>query len=91
MAGKVFDVKLQKEGDALDRAPFPNALGQKILGSISKESWQLWLAHSTMLINEYRMDLTDPRDRTKLLDECEKFFFGEGSEAPPDFKPEDPK
>ncbi|MBZ0120439.1 MAG: oxidative damage protection protein [Sandaracinaceae bacterium] len=83
---KVFDVKTKKEGEALERAPFPNELGQRILANISQEGWQLWLGHSTMLINEYRIDLASKQGREFLLKQCEEFFFGEGSELPPDFK-----
>jgi Fe-S cluster biosynthesis and repair protein YggX len=40
-----------------------------------------------MLINEYRLSPMEPKARGFLEKEMEKFFFGEGSEAPPDFKP----
>ncbi len=80
--------KLGKEGEGLARPPFRNELGQRIFENISKEAWKLWLAHSTMLINEYRVDVMTKPGTEFLLKECEKFFFGEGSEAPPDFKPE---
>jgi Fe-S cluster biosynthesis and repair protein YggX len=38
-----------------------------------------------MLINEYRLDLTSQQGQTVWYGEMEKFFFGEGSSAPPDF------
>ena len=46
----------------------------------------MWLAHQTMLINEYRLSLLDPKAREFLLDEMQKYFFGEGSEKPAGFK-----
>ena len=91
MAEKVQCVKTQREGDKLDRVPFPNELGRRIYESISKEGWQLWIAHSPMLINEYRLELDKPQHREFLLKQAEEFFFGQGSEAPPDFKPLDSK
>lgn len=87
MAETVFCVKTQKEGEKLDRQPFPNELGQRILESVSKEGWQLWIQHSTMLINEFRIDLASKQGTEFLLKQCEEFFFGEGGELPPDYKP----
>ncbi len=87
MAEKVFCVKTKKEGEKLDRPPFPNELGKRIYANVSKEGWSLWIAHSTMLINEYRLDLSSRHATEMLLKQCEEFFFGEGSELPPDFKP----
>ena len=87
MAETVFDVKTKREGEKLARPPFPNELGERIYENVSKEGWQLWIAHSTMLINEYRIDLSSRQGTEFLLKQCEEFFFGEGSELPPDFKP----
>ena len=56
--------------------------------SISKEAWELWLGHQTMLINEYRLNLVEPKARTFLKEEMIKFLFEEGtSETPPGFVP----
>jgi Fe-S cluster biosynthesis and repair protein YggX len=38
-----------------------------------------------MLINEYRLDLTSEHGQNTWFTEMDKFFFGEGSAAPPDF------
>lgn len=88
MSDTVFCVKTQREGERLARPPFPNELGQRILDSVSADGWGAWIVHSTMLINEFRIDLSSKQGTKFLLDQCEEFFFGEGSEAPPDFKPE---
>lgn len=47
----------------------------------------MWVAHQTMLINEYRLSLADPKSQSFLKTELEKFFFGEGSDKPAEFKP----
>ncbi len=85
MAETVFCVKTQTEGERLDRKPFPNDLGQRIYDNVSKAGWQLWIQHSTMLINEFRVDLASKQGTEFLLKQCEEFFFGEGGELPPDF------
>ena len=87
MARQVRCVLLRIETDGLDRPPYPGALGQRIFENVSKQAWQKWLAHQTMLINEYRLSPIEPKNRKFLETEMEKFFFGEGSEAPPEFKP----
>ena len=81
-------VKLGKEAPGLARPPFKNELGQRIYENISHEAWRSWIDHSTMLINEFRVDVGSKQGIDFLLKECEKFFFGEGSSAPPDYKPQ---
>ncbi|MAD91913.1 MAG: oxidative damage protection protein [Gammaproteobacteria bacterium] len=76
---------LDKEAEGLDYLPYPGELGQRIYNNISKEAWQKWLGHQTMLINEYRLTPIEPEARKFLENEMEKFFFGEGSSAPEDF------
>ena len=46
----------------------------------------MWLAHQTMLINEYRLNLLEPESRKFIEQEMEKFLFGDGSEKPPGFQ-----
>lgn len=88
MTRMVQCVKLGKEAEGLERATYPGNLGQRIYDSVSKEGWQLWLKHQTMLINEYRLTPVDPKARKFLEEEMEKFFFGAGSEAPKEYTPE---
>jgi Fe-S cluster biosynthesis and repair protein YggX len=88
MGEMVQCVKTGREGEKLDRQPFPNDLGKRIYENVSKEGWALWIAHSTMLINEYRLELDKAQHREFLLKQCEDFFFGDGSAPPPDYKPD---
>jgi Fe-S cluster biosynthesis and repair protein YggX len=87
MSHIIYCVKLQQEAEGLETAPYPGALGQKILQQISKQAWQMWLNHQTMLINEYRLSLIDPKAREFLVKEMEKFLFGEGSAKPEGYTP----
>ena len=79
---------LKAEAEGLDYAPYPGELGQRIYDSVSKEAWQRWVAHQTMLINEYRLTPIEPEARKFLETEMEKYFFGEGSAAPKEFVPQ---
>ena len=82
MARMVQCVVLGREAEGLERAPYPGELGQRIFEHVSKEAWQKWLAHQTMLINEYRLVVFEPKARKFLAGEMEKFFFGTGSTKP---------
>tara|TARA_Y100001970_G_scaffold108458_1_gene135633 strand:+ start:1386 stop:1658 length:273 start_codon:yes stop_codon:yes gene_type:complete len=85
VARNVKCVKLGKELEGLERPPYPGDLGSRIFENISKEGWNMWLQHQTMLINEYRLTPIEPKDRKFLEDEMEKFFFDGGSDRPQEF------
>ena len=85
MSKSVFCVKLKEELEAMASPPFPGELGNKIFNQISKKAWSMWISHQTMLINEYRLNLADPKSREFLSEEMDKYFFGEGSSAPKGF------
>lgn len=85
MTRMVQCVKLNKEAEGLEYLPYPGELGQKIYENVSKEGWQQWVNHQTMLMNEYRLTPVDPKARKFLEEEMEKFFFGEGSDKPKEF------
>lgn len=77
MTRMVFCKKLQKEAEGLDFPPLPGAKGKEIFDTISKEAWQQWQKHQTMLINEKRLNMLDPVAREFLTQEMSKFFTGE--------------
>ncbi len=88
MARMVNCIKLGKEAEGLERLTYPGELGQKIYDSISKEAWQGWVNHQTMLLNEYRLSPINPKDRKFLEEEMEKFLLGDGPSSVDNFVPE---
>ncbi|MBE29583.1 oxidative damage protection protein [bacterium] len=70
-------IKLNKELEALDRAPYPGDLGKKILESVSKEAWQEWLDYQTMLINENSLNLFEESSQSYLKQQMEIYFFSD--------------
>lgn len=78
-------VKLRKHAEGLTHPPYPGALGKKIYSTISAEAWQQWITHQTMLINEFRLSMIDPKAREFLKQEMESFLFGPGSHKPPEW------
>ena len=89
MTRTVNCVMLGEEAEGLDYAPYPGELGQRIYDNVSKAAWQRWLAHQTMLINEYRLTPIEPDARKFLVAEMEKFFFAGGADTPAGYVPED--
>jgi len=73
----LYCIKLNKELEGLERAPYPGELGKKILNSVSKEGWQMWLDHQTMLINENNLNLFEESSQKYLKDQMEKYFFSD--------------
>ncbi len=78
---------LKKEAEGLAFLPYPGELGKKIYAEISKEAWQLWLKHQTMLVNENRLNLADQRARQYLARQMELFLFGTGGDQPVGYVP----
>jgi Fe-S cluster biosynthesis and repair protein YggX len=87
MSRTVNCVLLGMEAEGLDRTPYPGPLGQRIYENVSKTAWQRWLGHQTMLINEYRLAVVDPKARKFLEEQMEQFFFGEGAQQPEGYVP----
>ena len=80
---KILCKKYNQELDALAFQPLPGELGKKIQADISQQAWQAWLSHQTILINEYRLNLIEPKAKEFLKEEMNKFLF-EGKEDKPD-------
>ena len=87
MTRMVKCIKLGREAEGLAMPPYPGELGKRIFENVSKEAWQMWLRHQTMLINEHRISPIDPKARSFLETEMENFFFGAGSAPPEGYVP----
>ena len=87
MTRMVNCIKLGREAEGLAFPPVPGEMGKRIYENVSKEAWQTWLKHQTMLINENRLNLTDSKARQYLAHQMEAYFFGEGAEMPTGFVP----
>ena len=70
-------IKLDKDLEGLERAPYPGELGKRILENVSKDAWQMWLDHQTMLINENNLNLFEASSQNYLKEQMEKYFFAE--------------
>lgn len=68
-------IKLGREAEGLDFPTFPGALGKRIYENVSKEAWNQWIQHQTMLVNEYRLNLADIKARKYLTAQMEAYFL----------------
>ena len=80
-------IHLKKEAEGLDFAPYPGELGKRIYESVSKEAFEQWKRHQTMLVNENRLNLADLRARQYLARQMEQYFFGSGVDQPAGYVP----
>lgn len=87
MSRIVHCVKLGIDAEGLDRPPLPGAMGQRLYEQVSKQAWKMWIEHQTRLINEYRLVLADAKARKFLIEEMERYFFGDGKTAETGFVP----
>ena len=73
--------------EGLDAAPYPGPRGKDIFEHVSKQAWQEWLQHQTMMINEKRLNVMDPATQTFLQQEFDKFLTGDDYEKPEGYVP----
>lgn len=73
----VFCRKYQKTLEGLEFPPHPGPKGEDIFENISKQAWQDWLKHQTMLINEKHLSLLDKDARHYLSRQMDLFLSGE--------------
>ncbi len=74
MSGSVFCRKYQQQLEGVDKPPYLGPVGQRIYESVSKQAWQAWSEHQTMLINEKHLNMMDPASRKFLLGTDGKVF-----------------
>lgn len=82
--------KLGQELPGLAYPPLKGELGQRIYNEISQEAWKQWLKHSTMVINELRLNPSEPEGQRVLREQLEKFLFGGGALPPEGYVPPKP-
>jgi len=87
----VHCVKFGKDMPGLDRIPWKGELGKRVFDNVSKEAWKMWIEHSKMVMNEYRLNPLDPNSQNIMEQQMEQFFFGEGAKLPEGFIPQKSK
>ncbi len=84
----VHCVKFGRDLPGLDRIPWKGEIGKRVYENVSKDAWKMWLEHSKMVMNEYRLNPLDPSSQKIMEDQMEQFFFGEGAKLPEGYVPQ---
>lgn len=89
MARMVMCRKYKKEMEGLAMPPLPGDKGKAIFDNVSKQAWEEWMQHQTLLINEKQLSLMDMGARTYLNEQMEKFFSGDDVDKAEGYIPEE--
>jgi Fe-S cluster biosynthesis and repair protein YggX len=83
MEEKVLCSKYKEELPKLAKAPFPGPLGKKILNSVSKKAWDEWQEMQIKVLNEYRLEMSNPEHYRQLMDSMMSYLgLAEGGVVP---------
>jgi Fe-S cluster biosynthesis and repair protein YggX len=80
-------VKFGREMPGLDRVPWKGEIGKKVYDNVSKEAWKLWVEHSKMVMNEFRLNPLDPKAQQIMEEQLNNYFFGDGAKLPESYVP----
>jgi Fe-S cluster biosynthesis and repair protein YggX len=73
-------LKLNRSLPGLEKPPFGGDVGKKIFESISAEAWGMWKEMQIKVLNEYRLNMANPKDYQVLVDQMMAFLnLKEGS------------
>ena len=86
-AATVLCRKYKRELPALPQPPMPGPRGLELQQTVSRQAWEEWQRHQTMLINENRLNLRDAQVRAWLVQQMELFFSGEDYAKPTGYRP----
>ena len=79
MTAETFQCRrCENDTSMLEKAPFRNELGARILAEICTSCWQDWLQHQTLLINHYGLDPREKKAREFLYEQIEQVLLGDG-------------
>ena len=85
MSRTVFCSRNKKEMPGLDRQPMPGPLGKEVFEKLSREAWQEWTGLQTILINENKLNLMEPKNREYLGEKLKEFINGEAVSKPVEY------
>lgn len=67
-------IRCGNKREGLERAPYPDEMGQEILAKVCAACWEECKNMQVMVINEYRLDLSDTRAQEILSDSIRNFL-----------------
>ncbi len=79
-------VRCGETREGLARAPYADAMGKQILEHVCAPCWDECKGFQVMVINEYRLDLSDPRAQEILESHIRDFLNLDGGSQPDELK-----
>jgi Fe-S cluster biosynthesis and repair protein YggX len=71
----VYCLRYKAELPGLEKAPIKGEVGEKILQNVSRKAWEEWRNDLQMkVLNEYRLNMADPKDYQFLIDQMLTFL-----------------
>ena len=80
-------IKLGQELPGLKSPPTPSELGKKVFENVSQKAWDEFVEYFKMVINEYRLDLTNPMADQIFEQKMQEYFFSDDLRMPEGFVP----
>ena len=80
-------IKLNKELPGLDKPPIPGETGKMVYENVSKEAFKMFLDHFKIIMNEYRLDLTNTETDRIFEQQMKEYFFGQEMNLPDEYTP----
>lgn len=75
MSRTVVCSKYKKELPGLEKPPFGGEMGKVIFEKVSAQAWNEWSKDVQIkVLNEYRLNMADPRDYQVLVDQMKRFL-----------------
>lgn len=75
MSRTVVCSKYQKELPGLEKPPFGGEMGKLIFEKVSAQAWNEWSKDVQIkVLNEYRLNMADPRDYQVLVDQMKRYL-----------------
>ena len=68
-------IRCEQTRAGLDRPPYPDAMGREIAEKVCATCWEECKRMQVMVINEYRLDLSDQRAQ-EILEKSIRDFLG---------------
>ena len=70
----VYCQKYGKEMPGLSEAPLKGAIGEVILRHVSEDAWRDWVEAQIKIINEERLDLSEPSAQKRLFEQMVEYL-----------------
>ncbi len=75
MTGRTVQcAKFGKELPGLEKPPFGGELGKRIFDTVSADAWNAWKEMQIKVLNEYRLNMANPKDYQVLIEQMLAFL-----------------